>query len=184
MPHSVSKFDFWVASALSLLLPERVCDIGAGAGKYGKIMREVSYKENFKTHITAYEVDQSYIEEFNLKEIYDEVINEDAIHLLKNPRVRFDVVMLGDCIEHMRKSEALDLINFLFYRTGYICIITPDGYVQDDVDGHAAEAHISIWSKNDFTGFDVLHKSQKESWGEMNLFLIRGLQGVRMRITG
>jgi hypothetical protein len=88
--------------------------------------------------------------------------------------------MIGDCIEHMRKSCGVDLLNFLIYRAGYICVIYPDRFVQDDVDGHAAEAHISTWSQADFAAWDVIH----HSWNGMHMFLIKGYQPSRMRITG
>ena len=68
----------------------------------------------------------------------------------------YDLVVIGDCIEHMRKSEGVDLLNFLIYRCKYILIHYPDRYVQGSVDGHIHEAHISVWSEHDFSGFDYL----------------------------
>jgi hypothetical protein len=94
-------------------------------------------------------------------------------------------VIIGDCIEHMRKSAGLDLLNFLIYRTGYTVLLVPENYVQDDWEGHAAEAHISTWTIHDFAGWDVLHKQgQQGGWLTMHLFLIKGYQPSRMRITG
>jgi hypothetical protein len=130
--------------------------------------------------LTAIEIDASYIDTYKLRDIYDAVIIDDAVSLLKTPRCRYDLVMIGDCIEHMRKSCGVDLLNFLIYRAGYICVIYPDRFVQDDVDGHAAEAHISTWSQADFAAWDVIH----HSWNGMHMFLIKSYQPSRMRITG
>jgi SAM-dependent methyltransferase len=175
MPYSDQAFDYWVSTMIDLLQPSSVLDIGAGAGKYGRMIRAKSNP----TRITAIEIDPIYVEQFRLRELYDEVILADATCLIKQPRIRYDLVMIGDCIEHMRKSDGIDLLNFLIYRSGYICIVYPDRFVQDDWEGHAAEAHISTWSEQDFRGWDVLH----HSWSGMHLFLIKGYLPSRMRIT-
>jgi hypothetical protein len=80
----------------------------------------------------------------------------------------------------MRKSEGTDLLNFPIYRTGYIAVVNPEAYLQDDWEGHAAEAHISTWGPHDFNNWNTLH----HSWGGMHLFLVKGYQPSRMTITG
>ena len=173
-------FNHYVGTLIDLLRPARVCDIGPGRGKYSGIIRAKAKEHGFACHITAVEIDASYVEAFKLRDIYDEVIIDDAINLIKSPRLRFDFVIIGDCIEHMRKSDGIDLINFLIYRTGYICIICPEAWVQDDQNGHIAEAHISIWSVDDFRGMNMLHRFASG----MHAFLIKGYQPSRMQITG
>jgi len=155
-----------------MLKPATVLDIGPGAGKYGKMIREATTKGGFVTRTTAIEIDESYVEQFDLRQVYDEVIVADASSIIDRPQIRFDLAIIGDCIEHMRKSAGLDLLNFLIYRTGYICVVYPHEWVQDDWEGHAAEAHISTWSIADLSGWDVIH----HSWGGMHMFLIKGYQ--------
>ena len=179
MPFSVDAFDHWVSTMIGILQPATVLDIGPGAGKYGRMVREISAKSEFKTRTTAIEIDASYVETFQLRDIYDEIIIDDALNLIRNPRCRFDLVIIGDCIEHMRKSAGIDLLNFLIYRAGYVCVIYPDRYVQDDWEGHAAEAHISTWSLADFNDWNVLH----HCWSGMHMFLLKGHQPSRMVIT-
>lgn len=178
MPYSSNAFDYWVSTMIALLQPATVLDIGPGAGKYGKIIREVGLAEDFTSHITAIEIDKTYVKEFQLHDIYDTVVVGDALDLIEKPQSRFELVMIGDCIEHLRKSAGLDLLNFLIYRSGYICVVYPDRFVQDDWEGHAAEAHISTWSMADFSDWDVLH----HSWSGMHMFLIKGYQPSRMII--
>ncbi|WP_298263712.1 class I SAM-dependent methyltransferase [Acidocella sp.] len=178
MPYSSDIFNADIVDIISALQPRSVCDIGPGAGKYGKILRQQADKMGFYTRITALEIDESYVEKFDLNSIYDEIIIGDAITLLLSPRVRFDLVIMGDCIEHMRKSDAIDLLNFLTYRSAYICVIYPDEYVQDDWEGHAAEAHISIWHKHDFRKMRCLHSK----WARSNLCLIRGFQPATAKL--
>ena len=135
MPFSYSQFDHWVGTLVDLLQPATVLDIGPGAGKYGRIIRARASQSTFTTHLTAIEIDASYVDTYKLRDIYDVVTIDDAISLLKAPRCRYDLVMIGDCIEHMRKSSAVDLLNFLIYRAGYICVIYPDRFVQDGLVG-------------------------------------------------
>jgi SAM-dependent methyltransferase len=175
MPYSSDAFDRYIFDLIGLLRPTTVLDIGPGAGKYARIIREsVS-----NVHITAIEIDESYVERFDLRSKYDTLIIGDANSLIDTPRVRFDLVIIGDCIEHMRKSVAVDLLDFLVYRSGYICIVYPEAYIQDDWEGHAAEAHISTWSQEDFKGWQTIHRS----WQAINLYLVKGYQPSRIIIT-
>ena len=180
MPYSSNAFDDSINTVVSLLQPATVCDIGPGAGKYGRIVRHRAAEDGFSTRVTAVEIDDSYVREFGLADIYDDIIIGDAVNLINSPRLRFDLVIIGDCIEHMRKSAGVDLLSFLMYRAGYICVIYPDEYIQDDWEGHAAEAHISTWSAEDFKGWKTIHHVR----ANMNLFVIKGYQPSRVTITG
>jgi hypothetical protein len=179
MPVSADAFDGWIRAMIGQLLPGKVCDIGPGAGKYGKMVRGVARKRGFAPHLTAVEIDPAYVDQFGLSRIYDKIIIDDAVNLITTPRIRFDLVIIGDCIEHMRKSNAIDLLNFLVYRSGYICVVFPEQAIQDDVDGHAAEAHISVWSEHDFKSWNVVHEVANHPRCTLHLFLIRGYQPVR-----
>ena len=126
-------------------------DIGAGAGKYGKMISK--YHPQAKK--IGLEIDATYIQEFNLHEIYDEILNFPAIDLIeKSINSSYDLVIIGDCIEHMKKSEGIDLLNFLVYRSKYILIHYPNEYIQGAEDDHIHEAHISIWHESDFQAFN------------------------------
>lgn len=163
-----------MTTVVRVIEPKTVCDIGAGMGKYGRMIREMNAMDLFQTHMTAVEIDPQYVEEYNLSEIYDEVMVADALDLLKNPRHRFDLVVIGDCIEHLRKSAGIDLLNFLIYRSGYIAVIYPIEYPQDGPPEHAQEAHISIWNECDFAGMNCLHLRGQSDATRINLALIKG----------
>ena len=170
MPYSVDVFDGHVAELIGMLKPATICDIGPGAGKYGKIARRVAQEKGFVTEITAVEVDASYVAEFDLPSLYDHVIVDDAVRLIKTPQIKFDMVIIGDCIEHMRKSDGVDLLSFLMYRTAHIVVVYPDNFLQDGSDEHPAEAHISAWTQEDFKGWKIFHTA----FATVNLVLIRG----------
>ena len=170
MPYSVDVYDGHVSELIGMLRPASILDIGPGAGKYGKMARQVAAAKGFVPQVTAMEIDQSYVDEFGLNDLYDRVIVGDAVDLIKTPAIRFDMVIIGDCIEHLRKSDGIDLLNFLMYRTAHIVVVYPDGFLQDGSDDHPAEAHISAWNIEDFRGWKTLHASH----ACVNLVLIRG----------
>jgi hypothetical protein len=152
MPCSSPIFD----SELELYFREvhhsSVLDIGAGEGKYAEMLRRVQPQ----TKLIAVELDAGYVEEYRLRDLYDEVWGRDAADLMSDLGRTYDAVILGDCIEHMRKSVGLDLLNFLVYRSRIIVVKFPVQMVQDPYQGHESEAHISVWSEHDFRGMDCL----------------------------
>ena len=170
MPFSVDVFDGHVGELIGMLKPATICDIGPGAGKYAKIARRVAQEKGIAIDLTAVEVDSSYVDEFDLPGLYDHLIIDDAVNLIKNPKLHFDMVIIGDCIEHLRKSDGIDLLNFLMYRTAHIVLVFPDNFLQDGSDEHPAEAHISTWGPEDFKGWKFHHTS----FATVNLVLIRG----------
>lgn len=125
-------------------------DIGPGRGKYGRMMRELRPD----VHLTAMEVDGDYVERFGLRALYDHVRNASAHRLLESPDAEWDIVFLGDVIEHLPKSQGLDVLHYLVYRTRYLWVQFPLRYRQGSLAGHASEAHMSIWARADF---DALH---------------------------
>ncbi len=151
MPFSDSVLDD-VIRQFCREIPLGYClDIGVGAGKYGKLVREISPS----AHIIGIEIESAYVEMFNLKEVYDEVRCVDASDLITSDvDSRYDLVLLGDCLEHMRKSDGIDLLNFLVYRTRYLLAIYPEKYRQGSWNGFVKEAHISFWHVGDFAGLE------------------------------
>lgn len=169
MPYSENVFDKKVSEILMKISPNVLHDIGAGAGKYGKLIGAIG----IPTRKIAIEIDPEYIERFGLKDLYDEVWNIPAIDLI-NPKyfdIDFDMVIIGDCIEHLRKSDGIDLLNFLVYRTRYVIIQYPVEYVQNSYEGKFQEAHISVWSEDDFKNFNIAEKAEID---KQRLVLIKG----------
>jgi hypothetical protein len=153
MPYSSPLFDSSIKEIVKLLNPVTVLDIGAGAGKYGELIKDVLPTAS----TTAIEIEADYIERFSLKSIYGQVWNMNVGDLIspKYYELNFDLVMIGDIIEHLRKSDGLDLINYLVYRSKWILIEFPHHYLQNAVDGYSSEAHISVWGEIDFKIFDA-----------------------------
>ena len=130
---------------------KKFLDIGAGAGKYGKMIRQLVPE----AHITGIEIEQDYIIKYKLNELYDEMLCMPAHELIdKKTDEIYDLAIIGDSLEHMKKSNGIDLINFLIYRVRYLLIIYPVEYLQPSLQGYKHEAHISYWNVNDFNGLN------------------------------
>jgi hypothetical protein len=151
MPYSRAALDD-VSEALIRSMPLGRClDIGPGAGKYGKLVRSIHQSAD----ISAIEIDADYIEQFGLREVYDAVLCGPASLLFDGDLdAVYDLVIIGDCLEHMKKSEGVDLLNFLAYRSKYIFVVYPVRWIQGSWNGHRSEAHISVWSEADFNWLD------------------------------
>ncbi len=170
MPYSDSRFDKAVEKFIKLHEFKNYLDIGAGAGKYGKMIRDIYPDAN----IIGVEADKSYINEFRLKDIYSNIRHESIEHFMdQNPDFQTELVIIGDCLEHLKKSDGIDLINYLMYRAKLILIIYPTKYIQYSWRGHSTEAHRSVWSNKDFSEY----KPQFFKKDFMNLTILKGYIG-------
>ena len=176
MPVSFGVFDDVVTSVLAKIQPESILDIGAGAGKYGVMVRDLLPS----CRRIAVEIEESYIRDFELQKLYDDIRLMSAADLITDARNElFDVAIIGDCIEHLPKSTGLDLLNFLVYRTKYIIVLAPEYICQGMVEDKASEAHISVWSEQDFTWHDAW---AFDNCCTMNCILLRGYQATSVSL--
>jgi len=151
MPYSEVFFDKKIEKLIQKWGYLSYFDIGIGAGKYGEIVKRIYTNAKLK----GIEIDSEYINKFNISETYDEIIREDIRdYINKNAGSMADVVIVGDIIEHLFKSEGVDLLNYLVYRAKKIIVVYPKKYVQYDVNNKNHEAHKSVWCKDDFKCFD------------------------------
>ena len=177
MPYSSNIFNIAVANVLAQLRPATIVDIGAGAGKYGTLARQVASLCGLQIRTTAIEIDQQYVEEFQLAAHYDEVVIGDALEFQKlGAHLKGDVCILGDFIEHLPKSCGMDLLHFLLYRFRYVIVAIPVDMYQDEWMGHAQEAHVSLWYERDFAAFE--NASVVRQMEDGGAYLLACLNGV------
>jgi SAM-dependent methyltransferase len=179
MPYSAMTFDQIVARLIELTHPASVLDIGPGAGKYGKMIQALRERGVAIGSSAAVEIDASYIEKYGLNDIYDVVQLGDAADLPDvGPNAEWDLVVLGDVLEHFRKSRGTDLIEYLYYRTRQIILVVPIDYIQGAWEGHHAEAHISTWYPDDFARYKAtcFSSGAANPGAEIQLVLINGLR--------
>ena len=172
MPFSANAFDSEIEQYFRLTEHESVVDIGPGEGKYGRMLRRVRPD----TKLIGVELDPSYVEEYRLRELYDEIWIMDAAELMNDLDRAFDALIFGDSLEHMRKSAGIDLLNFLVYRCKIIIVKFPLQMLQNAWEGHASEAHLSVWSAHDFNGMDCL-------FAERNSICLAMIRGYLNRTT-
>lgn len=169
MPYSSFVFNGAIMEIIKLVQPKTFLDLGAGAGKYGSIVKEID--QSIET--TAVEIEKDYIEKFNLRSIYNQVWNISIAKIVQPEYfdLIFDVIMIGDTLEHLKKSDGINLLNFLIYRCRWIIVEFPHRYLQNAVDGYTSEAHISVWAENDFSLFERTRMCAKDT---QRLIILRG----------
>lgn len=139
--------------------PRVVLDVGPGFGKYGVLIRE--YLDPTPTRVDAVEAWEPYIAEHRLEGIYDRVRKGYAERLPADELAGYDLVTMGDVIEHMPKGDALA---FLARCPGWIVIATPVDHFHTDADLPPTEAHVSHWTRDDFEGTGRLDRYE-QSYG-------------------
>ena len=101
--------------------------------------------------IDAVEPTDSYIKDFGLQDVYHHVYNMSIDdYVTKHPEKRYDVVIIGDMLEHLYRSKAFDYLDFLLYRSGWVLVVWPTNFVQDAWEGNQYECHRSNFKLADF----------------------------------
>ena len=167
MPTSIDIYNNDTIDLLHKINPSSILDVGPGFGRIGSLIR--AHKPDCT--VDAVECDQSYITSFQLDKIYNNIYNFDIKDFcLKNPRIRYDLVMFNDILEHLFRSDALDVLDFMLYRSKYILVQWPNNYLQDDWENHESEVHRSNFTIQDFVNhnFEIL-KYRKKHYSEFKI---------------
>lgn len=165
-----SRYDTipFVLDIVTELKPRSILDIGIGTGKWGMLFRE---------YLDTWNIDKPYadrklvligVEAFTeysnpVWEVYDKVITKDINKILENGRDdfmfndiklnSFDMVFMGDVIEHFEKEEAKQLLDKLNFK--HIIIITPlEVLEQPAVYDNQFEIHRSEWKHQDLPNLE------------------------------
>jgi hypothetical protein len=166
MPFSSSTFDEVLTEHLVKINPNSVLDVGAGAGKHGKMVRELCPQ----ARIGGVEPTKVYIDEYKLKEVYDELYEMDLMSYCdKQASERHDVVIFGDVLEHFFRSQAIDYLDYFLYRAQWVIAIWPSQMPQDAWEGNGYEIHKNNFSLLDLASrFDVQYYKKVFGWFHWN----------------
>lgn len=127
----------WTQQKIAELNPKTVLDVGAGQGVYLNLIRD-SLGEDVK--ISAVEVWPPYIEQFNLRNRYDNLFDIDVRDM---ESFDYDLVILGDVLEHMPEPDAIKLWDRISKEAKYAIISIPIiHYHQDAINGNPYEVHV------------------------------------------
>lgn len=169
-----SRYDVipFVLDQVVAMQPRSILDIGIGYGKYGVLFRE---------YLDIWKVDKPYdqrvtkivgIEAFEeyrniVWDVYDEVLVGNVKELLDDlsKRPMFDLLFMGDVIEHFEKEEAKEIIRKIPHK--HRLIITPLVVSeQTAVYKNDFEIHKSSWKWQDFPGLNIkIIKNQQVFYG-------------------
>lgn len=175
MPGSSGKFNDLLSRNFAKINPSNILDVGAGSGRYGK-MYHSAYPD---IELIAVEPTLEYITKFNLEQVYSTVHNMTVQDFLKiNDRI-FDHVLCIDVLEHLKLSEAIDVLEELVYCSKWITVIWPNDVNRGAVDSNFYEKHRSNMQLADLIRFDVHHfekmKLEHNTRQDYNYALIAGM---------
>jgi len=127
----------WAAEKIKEINPKTVLDVGAGQGVYLDIIRRDLPSS---THVTAVEVWQPYVDQFNLINRYNDLIIDDVRNI---ENFNYDLVIFGDILEHMSEDDALTVWDKVSKQAKYALISVPIiHYHQDAINNNPYEVHV------------------------------------------
>lgn len=127
----------WTQQKIVELNPKTILDVGAGQGVYLDLIRDVLGDDPI---ISAVEVWKPYIKKFNLENRYNNVYQIDVRELTN---FDYDLVILGDILEHMKEEDAIDLWQKISKQAKYAIISIPIiHYHQGPINNNPYEVHI------------------------------------------
>lgn len=152
MSGSFPIFDPIVRELLGWISPARSLDLGAGAGKYGRMLSEIAPNGER----VCVEVSLDYVDRFGLRDVYQRVeVGDASAWWQENESEVFDLVIAGNCLEHLPKTLGQDLLNAMAYRSAWILVLMTEFIVQDHSTIAINEIHRSAWSERDLDWHDL-----------------------------
>ena len=165
MPSSRPELIPFVINLVMQLQPRSILEVGTGFGKYGMLFRE--YLDiwaaasdparlkpgNWQVRIDGIECFPAYITDLQ-RHIYDRIIIGDAMEEIdKLPA--YDLVFLGDVIEHFPKDDGQLLLKKCLTHANRMVLVTTPNYFnpQGAEYGNKRETHHCLWTQEDFAQY-------------------------------
>jgi hypothetical protein len=147
------------------LKPQSILDVGVGFGKWGHLFREYTdileaerdparyRRDNWRVRIDGIEGHAAYLTEMH-RFLYNEIHVGEAGTLMKT-LPSYDLVFLGDIIEHFEKAAGTELLHDALARANKAVIVSTPKFEteQEDLCGNELERHQSLWNEEDFRTF-------------------------------
>jgi hypothetical protein len=165
MPSSRPNTIPTVIHLLRQLNPRSILDVGVGFGKWGHLFREYTdvleaehepsryQRKNWRVRIDGIEGHAAYVTPMH-RFLYNRIHIGDAAKLL--PRLPpYDLIFLGDIIEHFDRAAGLALLRTAHAKARKAVIVSTPRFEteQEDLCGNELERHRSLWAAKDFRKF-------------------------------
>src|SRR6266540_4340244 len=144
------------------LKPKSILDVGIGFGKWGHLFREYTdinesehdparyQRRHWRVRIDGIEGHQAYLTPMH-RYLYNRIHLGDAARLIRK-LPRYDLIFLGDIIEHFDKAAGLALLGDALTKARQAVIVSTPKFEteQEDLCGNELERHRSLWTPKDF----------------------------------
>lgn len=142
MPGSSGEGKPWMLAHYLDIAPATVVDIGPGIGTYATLMRP-----EHRAHWTGIEIYEPYVEWYDLRSKYDEIVIGDAREV---DLPTADLYVAGDVIEHMPVADAEVLIYRMKAAAKHLLVSVPIVvYEQGEWGGNIHETHHYHWAHDE-----------------------------------
>jgi hypothetical protein len=160
-----------------------ILDVGVGFGKWGHLFREYTdileaendpgryEKANWRVKIDGIEGHAPYLTAMH-HYLYDQIHVGDAAELIRT-MPHYDLIFLGDIIEHFEKVAGVSLLRDAVARASKAVIVSTPKFEtgQEALCGNQLEQHRSVWNATDFRRLG--HAQVKTVAGDVLLAVFR-----------
>ena len=141
----------------------KILDVGPYDGRWSDRLRKQFH------HIDAVEAFEPYVDRFGLKEKYENIFISDVLEFEFD---YYDIIIMGDIIEHLTVEQSSALINRIKDKCRQLIIIAPYEYPQDEYDENKYQVH-----KQE----DLTDKIFKERYPDFDLMINDELRGCYIK---
>jgi hypothetical protein len=154
MPYSSHQGLTLALEHAARLRPRRILDVGSGFGKWGFLLREEldfidGRVERDEWEVTIDAIDARRYDTPLSDWVYNEVRMASVLDV-SGELGGYDLVVLGDVIEHFEKADGLSLLGTLLGQNRNVLLTTPFLYFEQEIAGNPYQRHLSHWTIDDF----------------------------------
>jgi hypothetical protein len=140
------------------IYPRTILDVGIGFGRWGILCREILdvrdghiSPKDWQVEIVGIEACEKYIQPYH-SVFYSRVIHGEAMEYVSSMNERFDLIILGDVLEHFQKDQGAAFLDLCLSKAEYVLLNIPIGahWPQSPLNDNVYEEHKSSWTRNDF----------------------------------
>jgi hypothetical protein len=149
---------------LRRIRPKKVLDVGVGFGRWGILCREFLdvwegrvFPIEWETEIIGVEAFKGYIQPYH-DTFYSKIIHQEAYEYLSKSNEHYDLIILGDVLEHFEKERGSRVLEICLAQSTYVLLNIPLGqyWPQQSSNGNTYEEHKSTWNKRDFIQYPIV----------------------------